>query len=808
MRRPASHLIGIATLLGCLAASGAVAADSSATMDHPLSGRVSIFGGSRAGVSLQGAWAPAGTMVNPKGVASTLRIAGGPNDGDTGVIELLASKWHVQGRGNGFRYVDPKGSAGGIRLIVIRMAKKGGSIKVQGGKRNWHYQLSQAQQKVTVSLTIGQAHWCAEFAESFSKNTTKLVRARSKKAPASCPCDGFASTWEAIQKVVFDRHGCTQAICHGSSPGQGNLDLRPDVAYTNLVGAPSTASLLKRVERGSRQDSFLYKKLAAKTLGDPLRGDEGTPMPQTGAALSTDELEAVRLWIQAGAPETGVVAGTAAKLSTCLPPAGPTKIEPAAPPAAGTGVQFHAPPWTIKPQSEDEVCFATYHDLDAQIPDEFKGPCDEDYWGPGKTCFFYNKTELTQDPNSHHSIIHVYKGQFPAKDPGFLFQCRGGALDGQPCDPTVTGVAPPNGADCGADSVCTGKSKSSLACLTFGPPDYNGGGGAGLAAGQGSNNAPSFGGSQQPFARTVDPPGVSSALPTKLIVVWNSHAFNLTDVSTTNEQWLNLYFAAPQDRLYPARGIFDSTDIFVQDVPPFEEREYCRTTTMRRGSRVYELSTHAHKRSRLFRVWGPGIAAPCRSTKDDPGACQAETSTPVVVTTQYNDPAVVRFDPPLVLDDPDPAKRRFKFCSVYDNGFTDAATVKRNSESPIPPSFGTLAPGGPCFVPPGLFSRDLGVACLAGPKKGMVCQGDDRACDSAAGKNDGKCDACPLEGGVTTEDEMFILLGRYFCAPDTECEGTCSAPAAKLGQLCHGDSRECDSVPGKKDGRCQSSYSN
>ena len=27
---------------------------------------------------------------------------------------------------------------------------------------------------------------------------------------------------------------------------------------------------------------------------------------------------------------------------------------------------------------------------------------------------------------------------------------------------------------------------------------------------------------------------------------------------------------------------------------------------------------------------------------------------------------------------------------------------------------------------------------------------------------DGLCDACTLFGGVTTEDEMFLLLGNYF----------------------------------------------
>ena len=48
------------------------------------------------------------------------------------------------------------------------------------------------------------------------------------------------------------------------------------------------------------------------------------------------------------------------------------------------------------------------------------------------------------------------------------------------------------------------------------------------------------------------------------------------------------------------------------------------------------------------------------------------------------------------------------------------------------------------------------------PQKGFLCYGDDAACDSAPGLGDGVCDACPVLGGVTTEDEMFILLGSFF----------------------------------------------
>jgi hypothetical protein len=46
--------------------------------------------------------------------------------------------------------------------------------------------------------------------------------------------------------------------------------------------------------------------------------------------------------------------------------------------------------------------------------------------------------------------------------------------------------------------------------------------------------------------------------------------------------------------------------------------------------------------------------------------------------------------------------------------------------------------------------------------RGKLCNGDDRACDSKPGANDGVCDACPLKGGTTTDDEMFALLGWWY----------------------------------------------
>ena len=55
------------------------------------------------------------------------------------------------------------------------------------------------------------------------------------------------------------------------------------------------------------------------------------------------------------------------------------------------------------------------------------------------------------------------------------------------------------------------------------------------------------------------------------------------------------------------------------------------------------------------------------------------------------------------------------------------------------------------------------VACAAG-RIGEPCEGedDDATCDSSPGAGDGPCDACAITAGVTTENEMFLMLGWYY----------------------------------------------
>jgi hypothetical protein len=267
----------------------------------------------------------------------------------------------------------------------------------------------------------------------------------------------------------------------------------------------------------------------------------------------------------------------------------------------------------------------------------------------------------------------------------------------------------------------------------------------------GTANAPSINISTQPYLEHAYPTGVVQALPIKGITVWNSHAFNLTGQPATNEQWLNLYFIPPDQRRYPNQDLFQATDIFVQNVPPFQKREYCRTFAFDKGTRLSELSSHTHKRGKLFRVWGPGVARPCSSSSDP--SCTPEDGPPILTTVDYANPAQVKFETPVVLDSDDPVARSYKFCALYDNGATNPAEVRRRSNAPDR--------AGPC--------SNGDVVCLAGPKQGQACGGVDSRCDSSPGARDGLCDACPVRGGVTTDDEMFILLGSYYCVEGSSC---------------------------------------
>ena len=318
---------------------------------------------------------------------------------------------------------------------------------------------------------------------------------------------------------------------------------------------------------------------------------------------------------------------------------------------------------------------------------------------------------------------------------------RAGARDaglrrsGDPCDPAVADA-------CGNRSQCATEVLTGFGCNRYpnAPALFRGSpGGIGGARRQ-------FSGAQE--SRFVNDlvDGVYRVLPVKGFIAWNSHAFNLTKIDTTIEQWVNLSFTFASDRRWPARQIFDTRNIFAMDpVNPFTKKEICMTFTVERFSRLMYLSSHMHMRGELFRIWNPPHQ-PCFGVE----GCSVPSSTPEYESRIYDDPVYKYYpaDDLPFFDGEDDAGRTFKACAVYDNGQDNALEVKRHSTRPD--AFTCGLPQAHC----GCDASNR--ACLGGADEGMLCGGDDTAC------GDGICDACPLLGGATTDDEMFIPLGGYY----------------------------------------------
>lgn len=551
----------------------------------------------------------------------------------------------------------------------------------------------------------------------------------------------FDSTYAAIQSTIFEGQGCNVNACHGASfASSGGLDLRPDASYGSLVQVASTIDAdIQRVFPGDQGRSLLYRKLH-ETTQELATAGLGQAMPSGQPQLSDDQIEAVRLWMRAGAPEDAIVEGTLNLLGcegTFV--ADPNKIVPLPVPAANEGVQFYAGGWALDAEAEDEVCYATYYDFSDQVPAEYQVPCEE--YGEGRMCFAFGRNELAQDGQSHHSIIGVYT---PKSDPNGSdwgpWACLGGDSAGQACDPTDQGV-------CGAGSQCGTPAITSVACVGYrhAPGDFSS---IGSIGGDLSATVAQLSGAQE--STFVDQPqeGVYSRLPLEGFVSWNSHGFNLTTKDTSIEQWVNLSFVPEEGRKWIRQQLFEADDIFAMStIAPFEKREVCTTFSVPQYSRLMSLSSHMHAKGELFRIWLPP-QQPCA----DSDGCTPPAGPADYESRLYNDPVYAYYDPPLEYDAATEADRTFKACAVYDNGADNPAEVKRQSTAPNAPTCDVI------FAHCGCEAKDL--ACVGGANQGMSCGGDDSACGA-----EGVCDACPVWGGITTDDEMFIPLGSYFVQP-------------------------------------------
>jgi hypothetical protein len=557
----------------------------------------------------------------------------------------------------------------------------------------------------------------------------------------SAGCVTFNSSFEAIQKIIFEKHGCTAAACHGEAK-VGGLDLRAEVAWENLVDARSSNSKLSRVQPGTANDSFLYLKLKAATEPGSVQ-IAGSPMPVGAAPLSANELAAIQLWIVKGAPKTGTVADqtkgidVGSLLDACLPPAKPVKAKPLEPPAAGEGIQFVLPQSLLKAGTEVETCTPFAYDFSDKVPAQFKDTT--------RNVMFVNGTRVRQDPQSHHLVLWN-----PAKaldsvavdDPDWT--CRGGPKNGQHCN------AQNGSRDCGEEFVCVGKTTPGSLCgietLAFGsgtPEDIVAGllgfgpkplsfeellGFAEIVLGSGMPTQIANAQAAQQYVPPIE--GVYSELPLRGILWFDSHAFNLSEEDATVDARVNFYYATERKR--EMRAITDySANSIADGQPPFTRQTYCAKHEVPQNTSIAMMTGHTHRRGERFWV-------------------NDATGKKIYENFNYADPAYTNYGPWLSFDSPDPAARTLEFCATYNNGLKSDGSADINlvtRKSRLPERSKMCTP----------------VACVAG--KVMAACTTDRDCDSAPGKSDGSCDACPILGGQTTENEMFVLLPWYILPP-------------------------------------------
>ena len=269
--------------------------------------------------------------------------------GRTDAINLDSNLWKGLGKpagSSGWKYSDRDATEGGVKVLLIKPGAKGGLLKILAKGAAWTGVPSGSLTATHLDLYIGDDQYCATWDGStgdVKKNDPAgFFLVKDFDTPGTCAdaicgngrvesgeeCDSgtaagadgcnqnclfepvVPSTFETIQDKIFNP-GCALAGCHGSGSEQGNLGLETGVSLGNLVNIDSfnpQAVVPLRIDPGvTRDDSYLFRKIAARTLGGAYANPGGAGMPYADP-VSADCLQALGDWIEAGAPASGNVA--------------------------------------------------------------------------------------------------------------------------------------------------------------------------------------------------------------------------------------------------------------------------------------------------------------------------------------------------------------------------------------------------------------------------------------------------------------------------------------------------------------------
>ncbi len=160
-----------------------------------------------------------------------------------------------------------------VRVIVPEGATSGPLVIVVGGRASKPVHF-------VVEGTVTRAPTVPAPQPSHDSSSTSV----------SQPAGKSAISFSKDIQPIFDR-SCTD--CHGGNAG---LYLHEGESYANLVNVPATKGCTSemRVQPGNAEVSVLYKRVSGTSCG--------TQMPKKSPPLSTEEIDAIRRWIDAGAP--------------------------------------------------------------------------------------------------------------------------------------------------------------------------------------------------------------------------------------------------------------------------------------------------------------------------------------------------------------------------------------------------------------------------------------------------------------------------------------------------------------------------
>ena len=208
------------------------------------------------------------------------------------------------------------------------------------------------------------------------------------------------TSWSILYKQVLEPN-CSNCHMNGSAiQKQSGLDLSSSAAYDALVGVTPKNSaaindgLLRVSTEGGMKgltQSYLWEKINVYDQEHFLNDhpEYGQLMPPGGNVLTDGELQFVRSWIEAGAPESGIVVDEDLLLNTDrYTPEAFTKLDPPT-----NGIQLHLGPFEVQPNYEREFFQFTALDQNSDM--------------------YVNRIEIEMRRGSHHFLLYTFNQDTP-----------------------------------------------------------------------------------------------------------------------------------------------------------------------------------------------------------------------------------------------------------------------------------------------------------------------------------------------------------------------------------------------------------